>query len=300
MRIARLVLAAALLASVHARADGWFQFAVIGDAPYLDFEVPQVAATLEALAREPLVFVIHVGDVKSGSSPCSDELLDGRRALLDASPLPLVLTPGDNDWTDCDRPRAGGYDPVERLGFLRRTFFGTQHSLGRKGIALARQPERPENARWRHQGVLFLTLNMPGSENDARRPAERDARMADNFRWLAAAAKDAAAADIRALVVIGHAEPGFGRGPAARDPYASYRAALGRTALALGKPMLLIHGDDHRHAFDQPLLAPGTREKVPNFWRASPYGSPAMAPMIVGINPANPQLFEVKSGLPPR
>jgi hypothetical protein len=300
VRLARIVLIAALLWAAPARADGWFQFAVIGDAPYYDFEEPQVAAMLEALGREPLAFVVHVGDLKSGSARCSDELLDGRRALLDASPLPVVLTPGDNDWTDCDRPRAGGYDPLERLGYLRRAFFAAPESLGRRRIALERQPERPENARWRHQGVLFVTLNMPGSENDARRPTERDARMADNFRWLAAAAKDASAADIRALVVIGHAEPGFSRGPAARDPYASYRAALGRTALELGKPMLLVHGDDHRHAFDQPLFAPGTRQRVDNFWRASPYGSPAMAPIIVGVNPATPQLFEVKSGLPPR
>jgi len=147
---------------------------------------------------------------------------------------------------------------------------------------------------------VFVTLNMPGSENDARRPSERDVRMADNFRWLADAAQVAANADVRALVVIGHAEPGFGRGPAARDPYASYRAALGRTALQLAKPLLLIHGDDHRHAFDQPLFAPGTRRRVANFRRASPYGSPAMAPMIVSVDPTNPQLFEAKSGFPPR
>jgi hypothetical protein len=296
---ARIVLALSLLWSVHARAQGWFQFAVIGDAPYFAFEEPQVAATLDALGREPLAFVVHVGDMKNGNAPCSNELLDDRRALLDASPLPLVLTPGDNDWIDCDRPRAGAYDPLERLEYLRRTFFAAPESLGRTRIALERQPGRAENARWRHHGVLFVTLNMPGSENGARRPTERDARMADNFRWLASAAAEAADAGVLALVVIGHAEPGFGRGPAARDPYAAYRAALARTAIALGKPMLLIHGDDHRHVFDQPLPLPGSGRRIPNFRRASPYGSPAMAPMLVSVNPANPQLFEVRSGITP-
>jgi hypothetical protein len=291
----RLCAALALAAASGAAcAQGWFQFAVIGDTPYFAFEEPQVAATLRALAKQPVAFVIHVGDIKGGGTPCSDAVFAERHALLDASPLPLVLTPGDNEWTDCHRARAGGFDPVERLERLRAVFFAGNDSLGQRRIALERQPGRPENARWRHDGVLFVTLNVPGSENNQRMPRERDARMADNAAWLAAAASLAARADTRALAIVMHAEPGFGRAPSARDAYASLRRTLSATATRLGKPVLLVHGDDHRHAFDRPF-----GDRVPNLFRVSPYGSPGMAPAIVSVNPAAPGLFEARTGLPP-
>ena len=37
--------------------------------------------------------------------------------------MPLLYTPGDNEWTDCHRPAAGRYNPLERLDAVRATFF---------------------------------------------------------------------------------------------------------------------------------------------------------------------------------
>jgi hypothetical protein len=293
------VVSGSLWCASLAHAQAWFQFAVIGDAPYFAIEVPQVAATLQALAREPVAFVIHVGDIKGGGTPCSDETFAARLALLDRSPVPLVLAAGDNEWTDCHRAAAGAYDPLERLARLRELFFAGEESLGRRRIPLERQPGRPENARWRHEGVLFVTLNLPGSENNARMPDERSMRMADNFRWLEAAAAQAAQPDLRALVVVAHAEPALHRGPGARDPYASFRMALARHAARLAKPMLLVHGDDHRYAFDRPLRDPRTGQSVAGVQRVSPYGSPSMAPAIVSVTAAARPAIDARSGLPP-
>jgi hypothetical protein len=69
---------------------------------------------------------------------------------------------------------------------------------------------------------------------------------------------------------------------------------LGATATRLGKPVLLVHGDDHRHAFDHPFGG-----RVPNLLRVSPYGSPGMAPAIVSVDPTVPRLFEARTGLTP-
>jgi hypothetical protein len=74
---------------------------------------------------------------------------------------------------------------------------------------------------------------------------------------------------------------------------------LATRAQQLGKPMLRVHGDDPRYSFDQPLADPRTGRKVGNFFRVAPYGSPAMAPAIVTVNPALPALFEARSGLTP-
>jgi hypothetical protein len=41
-----------------------------------------------------------------------------------------MLTPGDNDWTDCDRPSNGGFNSLERLDHERQVFFSTPFSLG--------------------------------------------------------------------------------------------------------------------------------------------------------------------------
>ena len=41
-----------------------------------------------------------------------------------------MFTPGDNDWTDCDRPSNGGFNSLERLDHERQVFFSTPFSLG--------------------------------------------------------------------------------------------------------------------------------------------------------------------------
>jgi len=56
---------------------------------------------------------------------------DGRgqshRAQISAGfstlPIPVVYTPGENEWTDCHRANNGAYDPLERLSALRQVFF---------------------------------------------------------------------------------------------------------------------------------------------------------------------------------
>ena len=41
-----------------------------------------------------------------------------------------MITPGDNDWTDCDRASNGSFNSLERLDHERQVFFGTSASLG--------------------------------------------------------------------------------------------------------------------------------------------------------------------------
>ncbi len=286
-------LVAGLLIAVPAWGQERFSFGVIGDAPYNDFEALPFSATLEALGRAPLAFVIHVGDIKGGFSSCSDAVLAQRRGLLDASPLPLFYTPGDNEWVDCGRELAGGFDPLERLAALRGLFFAGNQSLGRRRLPVERQSGFPENARWQHGGVVFITLNMPGSANNAAMPDEQRTRMAANFAWLAQAVELASRAPLLGLVVIAHADPNFGAMRRA-DGYVAYRAVLAAQARRLGKPMLLIHGDGHIFRHDRPLRG------APNFMRLATFGSPIVSSAIVTVEPGLPALFEIAPGPPGR
>ena len=68
---------------------------------------------------EKLAFVIHVGDIKSGDSDCSDNALKDILDAFQTSAHPLIYVPGDNDWTDCHRKSNVSHDPLERLDRLR-------------------------------------------------------------------------------------------------------------------------------------------------------------------------------------
>jgi hypothetical protein len=84
---------------------------------------------------------------------------------------PLIWVPGDNDWTDCwgrYGPATMPYsDPLERLAFQRILFASTPESLGQETLTLTRQSSGyPENVRWAFGPVVYLGLNVQGSNDN--------------------------------------------------------------------------------------------------------------------------------------
>ena len=77
-----LSLIVALLDAASALADpaeGAFSFALIGDMPYSPTDSVRFGRLVEEINRaEGLEWVVHVGDIKGGSSPCTDGLLQSR------------------------------------------------------------------------------------------------------------------------------------------------------------------------------------------------------------------------------
>ena len=119
-----------------------FSFGLIGDLPYTEKEEKQFPFLIQEMNQHPLAFVVHVGDIKGGRSRCDDSVYAQRTHAFQASNHPFILIPGDNDWTDCHRFSNGGFDPQERLVFLRKVFFSNQNSLGQKRIPLIRQSQQ--------------------------------------------------------------------------------------------------------------------------------------------------------------
>jgi len=265
------------LACAGSAAAAEFTFGALGDTPYTRFEEAHFPGLLDGLGRENLAFAVHIGDIKAARARCSDATFLQRRNWLDEAPLPLVYVPGDNEWADCSGFQAGGDDPLERLAKLRELFLQGDESLGRRRIRLARQgPEFPEHSRWRHENVLFLTLNVPGGANNARAmPDEFRRRSAAVNLWLHDSFGFARASQLQAVVVLMHANPWAS--PSSR--YFGYRellAALAREALGFGGEVLLVHGDTHRYRVDTPLRNPVTGAPVANFMRVEVFGSPGM------------------------
>lgn len=293
----------ALLASASLAAQERFSFALTGDTPYFDFEVPAFESMLREIDAAPVAFAVHVGDLKFGSAPCTDELFRARRALFDRSSHPFVFVPGDNEWTDCHRT---GSDPEERLAALRRLFHSGDESLGVRRIALERQSADArfaayrEHARWIQGGVLFVTLNVPGSNNNlGRTPAmdqEHRRRMIAVFDWLDEALKLAETRQLAGVAILLQANPRFGRDrwrARRADGYAELRNVLRAHARWSGKPMLLAHGDTHLFRVDRPLRDARTGATLERVTRVEVPGSPAVDWVRVEVDPAYPALFRV-------
>lgn len=312
-----LWLALALIAGLaQAQTPARFSFAIVGDAPYNDFEETVFAQMLEEINQEELAFVVHVGDIKSGRSPCSDELYEQRKRMFQASRHPFILVPGDNDWTDCYRKPAGAYDPLERLDRLRQVFYADDMSLGQNQVKLERQSDDPdtaaafrayrENVRWMAGGLLFIGLNIPGSNDNYGRTPQMDAEHAQrgraNAAWLAQGFDMAKKNGYAAVLIFIQANPDFDLSYLRRanrvDGYAAFKKELLAHTLAFGKPVVLVHGDTHRYRVDQPLYDPATLKRVEQFTRIESFGSPFVDWIRVSLDPDKPRLFSVRTGKP--
>ncbi len=284
-------------------------FALIGDMPYSDGEVEMMRAILQEIGQDDsIAFVVHDGDIKSGSERCDDERLKARRDDFDLSRHPFILIPGDNEWTDCHRASNGGFDPEERLAKLRDLFAAGDESLGRRRIKLTRQgdlqPQFPawrENVRWEFEGVLLVGLNIPGSNNNWKTRGDNHefhARLKANTSWLEAAFTHARANKLAGLMLVIQANPDFegdearkaGTRPGFRDGYAEFRAQLEREARDFGGQVVLVHGDTHSYRIDQPLRD-GTGTPLANLTRVETFGSPGLGWIKVSIDRRHPALF---------
>src|SRR5262245_62957510 len=105
-----------------------FAIGLWGDFPYSDVQAQVGVHNLIAdMNRHELAFTVHDGDLKAGNGTpgsvtptiCSDALYTQGLGFFNSLRAPAILTPGDNDWTDCDRPSNGGFNSLERLDHER-------------------------------------------------------------------------------------------------------------------------------------------------------------------------------------
>lgn len=289
-------------------APGAFTIAVWGDTPYTSGEAIAVPKLIDQVNASDAAFTVFVGDL-AGGTRCENSLYTDARDRFDSFDKPMVYTPGDNEWTDC---HVTAQDPIERLAYLRKVMFLAPHSFGNSTLAVTQQAQYPENARWAAHGVTFVTLDVPGSNDnhiadpdadergtprgpDDRRAAEAEYRARDQADrdWLHQAFQAAVQSNSPALVVAMQADPGFEVPAADRaakhvDGFDPLLAALATEARAFAKPVVILHGDSHVYRFDNPLVDPATGQPVPNVTRIETFGSPNVGWVRVTLDPAAP------------
>jgi hypothetical protein len=249
-------------------------FAVIGDIPYGDAQIAAFPDRIRQINAAPDVsLVVHLGDIKSGSSVCSDDYFGTIKDDFDTFADPLVYTPGDNEWTDCHRPNNGGFNPLERLAAIRSLFFPQPgQTLGQRPIDVDSQAVAgvPENVRWRRDHVQFAALDIPGSNNSLatwtgnttptpEQTVEVISRTAADIELIRDTFRDARARHDDTVVLLTQADM---FDPTVPNPqFADYFgfqpivAALVQEASAFPGHVYLFNGDSHVFNSDQPLAA---------------------------------------------
>src|SRR5262245_57722990 len=153
-----------------------YTVALFGDMPYGAAGRAEYPGLIQDVNNAKVAFSVFDGDLKAGGDgACTDQLYTQSLDWFNSFVRPVVVTPGDNDWTDCwgrYGPGTGGFDPEERLDHERQVFFPTDQSLGQHTMTVERESSEPgysayrENARWTSGPVMYLTLNVQGSNDN--------------------------------------------------------------------------------------------------------------------------------------
>jgi hypothetical protein len=284
-----------------------FEFVALGDMPYkTPQDFPRFDRLIEAINLAKPAFSIHIGDFKSSSEPCTDEYFRSIHGRFQRFEAPLLYTPGDNEWTDCHRERAGKFNPRERLDKLREIFFATPgQSLGKtpmpvesQGKLMPAHAKYIENQRFWKNGVLFVLPNIPGSNNgfettELEAASEYFERNKANMAWLDDSFKLGREQGAKAIVIAFQAnlydiKQKFPAVPVSSG-FVDTLKAIERGAKAFGKPMLIVHGDDHDMEID------GFRgtdyKRIPNVWRLQVMGESYIHAVTVTVDPSSPGVF---------
>jgi len=309
----------------HAQAPASYTFGLWGDMPYQrNGDNTRLPAVIDSLNASDIAFSIYDGDFKDGSSECTDASFSTALAMFGSMKKPLVYVPGDNEWTDCHRTNNGGHDTLERLAYLRRVMFPTLESLGQTTMPLEHQGQLGEkfveNTRFQQGAVVFVGLNVPGSNNNVilsasecstksvRKAAQCDAanaeyleRDAANIAWLQASFAQAKAARAEGIVLVIQGDPGFdiaetyAEDESLQPQYSGYRnfmAAVVQQTEQYSGQVLFVHGDTHAFKIDKPLYSPD--KMLPNFTRVETFGSPHLHWVKVRVEPGTPHVFAVQ------
>jgi uncharacterized repeat protein (TIGR02543 family) len=251
------VLIVGALLTVPARAT--VVFSAFGDVPYSSGEVTDLQQNVaNHNLYSPSAFLVHLGDINSGSEQCQETRYQTVANILKTSQVPVFIVPGDNEWVNCSIASQGWAWWEKYLLGIDQSFCGIW--------PVDEQAVLPENFSFMLDGVLFLGLTYV-----AGTPSSVTQKDAD---WVNAqfAAHGSAA---RAAVLMAQKEPG-----------GALFSAVKANGHAFAKPVLYIHGDGHSWLVDSSFFG------EPNMLRVQvDRGTLAHPPVQVTVTSAGQFVF---------
>jgi len=233
---------------------------------------------------------------------------------------------GDNEWTDCHRISNGSYDPLERLYFIRQTFFDKPTTQGPHPIRVQRQGKLgekfSENSRFIKNDVSFVALHVVGSNNNLvateqqctkkSNRTEADCQMATaeyverneaDIQWLKDSFQEAREKKLAGIVIAIQADVYFpfelSDGgyqddflPQLNDQngFSDFFHTLAAETKSFNGQVLLIHGDSHYLKIDKAMYQDDDT-LTRNFTRVETFGDLEKSWVEMIVDPKAESLF---------
>eukprot|EP00536_Pseudo-nitzschia_multiseries_P007628 jgi/Psemu1/196073/e_gw1.181.43.1 len=214
-------------------SDSILTFCVIADAPYTERELAELPDQI-ATQTEGCEFLVHLGDIFVGDTPCNVEDYEIMRDIMLESDAPAFLVPGDNEWNDCIRAEID-------TGWSHWTnhFLGFENNWNHT-FSIARQPGYEENFYFIRKRSLVFGLNIvAGRVHDA---VEWQTRLRAEYKWV----RDVMLLNLvdmktcDGVILMAHAHPSEDHS----EFFNAFRVFL-RDELNNEFPVMYLHGDGH-------------------------------------------------------
>ena len=243
-------------------------FAVIGDTPYKSDDIKNLETVFDSMKALDIPFVVHVGDIMApDNGECKEALYGRAKKVFDVSPMPLIITIGDNEYLDCkniDHIKAREIFIEKILGSpsTTQTLYGSDKKIN--PIQIERQQEVIENASWTHENVDFVMIALPHLPGEVPLSSEEMTSLqAKNISFLKMGFKNAKDKGRSAIVLIMHSNPAECN--TIRSPYCKeFDNTLVDQVVKFDRPVLTIHGDNHTENWQEQYL------NINNWWMLRP------------------------------
>lgn len=219
--------------SANETVDSILTFCVIADAPYTKEELAELPDQI-ATQMEGCEFLVHLGDIFVGDTPCLAEDYQTIRDVMIESDTPAFLVPGDNEWNDCIRSEIDiGWD------HWTNHFVGFENNWNHT-FSVVRQPGYEENFYFIKKRSLVFGLNIVGGR--VHNETEWETRLRSEYNWVREVMLlnlvDMKSSD--GVIIMAHAHPSEDH----HEFFNAFRVFL-RDELKNEFPVLYLHGDGH-------------------------------------------------------
>jgi len=214
-------------------SDSILTFCVIADAPYTSEELGELPNQI-ATQMEGCEFLVHLGDIFVGDTPCDIEDYETMQNIMLRSHAPAFLVPGDNEWNDCIRSNID-------IGWNHWTnHFVRFEDNWNHTFSVIRQPGYVENFYFMEKRTLVFGLNIVGGR--VHNETEWGTRLRSEYSWVRQIMLlnlvDMNRAD--GVILMAHAHPDEDHS----EFFNPFRVFL-RDELKNEFPVLYLHGDGH-------------------------------------------------------
>ena len=218
-------------------------FSVMGDVPRSDEEkiiLQEQINKHNELSQSQFVF--HLGDIKSGNTPCTENNYELVADYLKQLTAPVFIIPGDNEWNDCEYPD-------QAWDYWNKYFLAFDQNW-KLAFDIHRQKNYPVNSAFVQNNVLFIALNLVGGR--IHNQIEWDMMQNNAADWIN---QNIQKKGILAAVILIQAKPD--------EKHKLFMDQFIPLIEDFEKPVLLIHGDGHHWLYDEAWQVPNlTRVQV--------------------------------------